>query len=182
MLTNPYPWLASALLLIPGALTSRALRLRGFAPALAWSLAALIGALALTFALHRSLWLALGVLAAVSVAALPFSFRDRPAWDLDHVFPVEAAVLAAGIAFGIALWHVAVLDGDAFFHVARVRKLEVFGTLSLHDIGEFRDASLHPGYYIVFSGIYGSAATATSALARARAQGFPDAYTARVTH
>src|SRR5207237_7392756 len=65
---------------------------------------------------------------------------------LDHVLPVEAAVLAAGIAFGIALWHVAVLDGDAFFHLARVRKLEVFGTLSLHDIGEFRDASLHPGY------------------------------------
>jgi hypothetical protein len=43
-------------------------------------------------------------------------------------------------------------------------------------------ASLHPGYYIVFSGIYTSAADATAALAQARAQGFPNAYTARVTH
>jgi hypothetical protein len=43
-------------------------------------------------------------------------------------------------------------------------------------------ASLHPGYYIVFSGIYASAADATAALPHARAEGFPDAYTARVTH
>jgi hypothetical protein len=132
---------ATACLLIPGALIARALRLRGLAPAFAWALAALIGALALTFALHRSLWLTLVVLAAVSVAALPFSFRAQLPFDR-----IEPAVVAAGIAFGIALWFVAVLDGDAFFHLARVRKLEVFGSLSLHDIGEFPDASLHPGY------------------------------------
>ena len=136
---------ATACLLVPGALISRALRLRGFAPALAWSLAALIGALALTFALHRSLWVAVVALAAVSAVALPFSFRSQPR-DLDHERWVEPAVVAAGIVFGVALWFVAVLDGDAFFHLARVRKLEVFGSLSLHDIGEFRDASLHPGY------------------------------------
>jgi hypothetical protein len=45
-----------------------------------------------------------------------------------------------------------------------------------------RYASLHPGYFIVFSGIYDSADAATAALAQARAHGFPDAYAARVTH
>jgi hypothetical protein len=135
---------AVACLLIPGALISRALRLRGVAPALAWSLAALIGALALTFALHRSLWTTVLALGAVSAGALPFSFRAQP--RPDHERWVEPAVIAAGVGFGIALWFVAVLDGDAFFHLARVRKLEVFGSLSLHNIGEFPDASLHPGY------------------------------------
>src|SRR4051812_43706876 len=48
---------ATACLLIPGALISRAFRLRGLAPALAWSLAALLFALAITFATHNSLWL-----------------------------------------------------------------------------------------------------------------------------
>jgi hypothetical protein len=134
---------AVACLLIPGALVSRALRLRGLAPAVAWSLAALVGALALTFALHRSLWLTLGVLVGVAVVALPFSLRPQPRFDGRWV---EAAVVAAAIVFGIALWRVAVLDGDAFFHLARVRKLEAFGSLSLRNIGEFPDASLHPGY------------------------------------
>jgi hypothetical protein len=132
---------ALACLLIPGALISRALRLRGLAPAVAWSLASLIGALALTFALHRSLWVTVVALGAVSAAALPFAFRTQSPVDR-----IEPAVVLVGIGFGVALWFVAVLDGDAFFHLARVRKLEVFGSLSLHDVGEFPDASLHPGY------------------------------------
>jgi hypothetical protein len=133
---------AVACLLIPGALISRALRLRGFAPALAWTLAALLLALAITFALHRSIWLTLVLLAGIAVAALPFSFRVLDPW---RYWP-ELAVVAAGIGFGIALWFVAILDGDAFFHLARVRKLEVFGSLSLQNVGEFKDGSLHPGY------------------------------------
>jgi hypothetical protein len=133
---------ATACLLIPGALISRALRLRGFAPALAWSLAALLFALAITFAVHSSLWLTLALLGAAAVAALPFSFRVLEPWR----YRAELCVVAAGIGFGIALWHVAVLDGDAFFHLARVRKLEAFGSLSLQNVGEFRDGSLHPGY------------------------------------
>jgi hypothetical protein len=135
---------ATACLLIPGALISGALRLRGFAPALAWSLAALLLALAITFGLHRSLWLTLALVGAVAVAALPFAVRAN---DLDRRLDrAELAVVAAGVAFGIALWFVAVLDGDAFFHLARVRKLEVFGSLSLQNVGEFKDGSLHPGY------------------------------------
>ena len=135
---------ATACLLIPGALISRALRVRGLAPVVAWSLAALLFALAITFAVHSSLWLTLALLGAVALVALPLALRAN---DLDHKLDrPELAVIAAGIAFGIALWSVAVLDGDAFFHLARVRKLEVFGSLSLQNIGEFKDGSLHPGY------------------------------------
>jgi hypothetical protein len=133
---------ATACLLVPGALISRGLRLRGFAPALAWSLAALLLALAITFAFHGSLWLTVALLGAVSLAALPFSFRALEPWR----YRTELWVVVAGMGFGIALWYVAVLDGDAFFHLARVRKLEVFHSLSLQNVGEFKDGSLHPGY------------------------------------
>jgi len=43
-------------------------------------------------------------------------------------------------------------------------------------------ASLHPGYYVVFSGVYRTPAEAAAGLAAAHAGGFPDAYVARVTH
>src|SRR5439155_7337919 len=135
---------ATACLLIPGALISRAFRLRGLAPTLAWSLAALLFAVGIMFAVHSSLWLALALLGAVGVGALPFALRRN---GLDRRLDrAKLAVIAAGIGFGIALWFVAVLDGDAFFHLARVRKLEVFGSLSLQNVGEFKDGSLHPGY------------------------------------
>jgi hypothetical protein len=42
-------------------------------------------------------------------------------------------------------------------------------------------SSLHPGYYVVFSGVYGSQSQASSALSAARGKGFPNAYQARVT-
>jgi hypothetical protein len=132
---------ATACLLIPGSLVARALALGGLAPALAWSLGSLILALAITFAVHGSLWLTLALLGAISVAALPFALRPPAPFDR-----VELAVVAAGLGLGVALWFVAVLDGDAFFHLARVRKLDDFASLSLRNIGEFRDGSLHPGY------------------------------------
>jgi hypothetical protein len=134
---------ATACLLIPGALISRALRLRGLAPAFAWSVAALLVAMAITFAVHSSLWLTLALLGAMAVVALPFALLAGGSGRIDWI---EPAVLVAGIGFGIALWWVAVLDGDAFFHLARVRKLEVFSSLTLQNVGEFKDGSLHPGY------------------------------------
>jgi hypothetical protein len=132
---------ATLCLLIPGALIARALRVPGLAAAFAWSLAALTASLAITFAVHGSLWLTLGMLGGISVVALPFALRPDAPFDR-----AELAVIGVGIAFGAALWFVAVLDGDAFFHLARVRKLADFGSLSLKNIGEFRDGSLHPGY------------------------------------
>jgi hypothetical protein len=42
-------------------------------------------------------------------------------------------------------------------------------------------SSLHPGYYVVFSGVYGSQSEASNALSAAHEKGFPNAYQARVT-
>jgi len=42
-------------------------------------------------------------------------------------------------------------------------------------------SSLHPGYLVVFSGIYATPEQAANGLATARAHGFPDAYQIRVT-
>ena len=132
---------ATAVVLLPGALVARALRLPGLAPVLAWTLALLFGALALTFAFHGSLALTLWLFFGAGAVALPFALR-RP------VLPAAGrwAVLALGAALGIAVWWVAGYDGDAFFHLARVRKLDDFGGLSLHAVDEFRHGGLHPGY------------------------------------
>jgi hypothetical protein len=54
----------------------------------------------------------------------------------------------------------------------------------LRDVGVLdssRHPSLHPGYYVVFSGIYASNVDATSAAASAKASGYADAYPAAVT-
>ncbi len=42
-------------------------------------------------------------------------------------------------------------------------------------------ASLHPGYYVVFSGVYSAAADAETALQTARARGFGGAYQRRIS-
>jgi hypothetical protein len=47
------------------------------------------------------------------------------------------------------------------------------------DSGQF--ASLHPGYYVVFSGVYSTAAEADAALRSARAAGFSSAYTRQIS-
>jgi hypothetical protein len=83
------------------------------------------------------------VLAAVGVVALPFALRvvsGPPAWD-------TLGVAFLGLAFGIALWHVAgVVSGDALFHLGRVQKLYSFGDLHVRSVDEFADGGLHPGY------------------------------------
>jgi hypothetical protein len=45
-----------------------------------------------------------------------------------------------------------------------------------------RFSSLHPGYYVVFSGVYGSQGAAHSGAAQAAGKGFPGAYSRRITH
>jgi hypothetical protein len=54
----------------------------------------------------------------------------------------------------------------------------------LKDVGVLVSAqysSLHPGYFVVFSGRYATQAQATAAVSSAHAKGFPDAYQTRVT-
>jgi hypothetical protein len=48
------------------------------------------------------------------------------------------------------------------------------------DSAEF--SSLHPGYYVVFTGIYDSNAEASAQVSQARGVGFPAAYVRPITH
>jgi hypothetical protein len=134
---------ASLVLFVPGALVARALRVRGASATVAWALAALGLALLAVFVIHTALWLALVVLGAIGLAALvpALGVVSGPrAWD-------TVAVSLAGLAFGIALWHVAgAVHGDALFHLGRVRKLDAFGDLHVRSVDEFADGGLHPGY------------------------------------
>ncbi|HKY12312.1 MAG TPA: hypothetical protein VJL85_03125, partial [Gaiellaceae bacterium] len=68
--------LASLCLLLPGALVARALRLPGAAPAFALSLGILFVALVVVFAFETTILVALAVLVAVTLAALPFAIRQ----------------------------------------------------------------------------------------------------------
>jgi hypothetical protein len=134
---------ATLVLFVPGALVARALRLRGASATVAWTLAALGVALLVVFTIHTGIWLALVVLAVIAAAALvpAVGVVSGPrAWD-------TLAVSLAGVAFGIALWHVAgVVHGDALFHLGRVRKLDDVGGLHVRSVDEFADGGLHPGY------------------------------------
>ena len=134
---------ASLVLLLPGTLVARALRLRGASATVAWGLGALGPALLLVFVVHGSILLALAILGVVGVVALPFALRvvsGPPAWD-------TLAIAFLGLAFGVALWQVAgVVTGDALFHLGRVQKLYSFGDLRVRSVDEFKDGGLHPGY------------------------------------
>src|SRR5205823_5861966 len=68
---------ATAVLLVPGRLVALALGQPTASAALGWSCAAVAGALAVTFAVHASLWLTLALVGTVALAALPFARRER---------------------------------------------------------------------------------------------------------
>jgi hypothetical protein len=134
---------ASLVLLVPGALVARALRLRGASATVVLGLGVLGPALLVVLLVHSSIWLALVVLAVVAALALPLALRvvsGPPAWD-------TLIVALAGLVLGMLLWRVAgVVNGDALFHLGRVRKLAELGDLHIRTVDEFRDGGLHPGY------------------------------------
>ena len=132
---------ATLVFLIPGAFLSRALGVRGFSGALAWTMAILFGATAVTFAVHASLTLTLVLLLVAALAAAPFAARRKGGSSLWTFW-----MIAAGLVAGITLWWVSGYDGDAFFHLARVQKLLALHDLSLRSVDEFKDGGLHPGY------------------------------------
>ncbi len=140
---------ATAVVLLPGVFFARALGQRTVAAAVAWALAALAAGMGVMFLVHGSLVLALGIAAALGVAAVALSLRlGFPSNTLllsDGLAPL--LVLAGGTVLGIALWRLSgPLDGDALFHLARVRKLLAFDHVGIHTVDEFRDGGLHPGY------------------------------------
>ena len=135
----------TALVLAPGWALARALGVRSFSATLAWSLTLVFAALAATFALGSSLTLAIVLLAVSGVAAgaVWYLRRNRPSERI----PWRWAAASAGAALGIGLWRVAgTIQGDGLFHLARARKILELDDLSLKAVGEFADASLHPGY------------------------------------
>jgi hypothetical protein len=135
--------LATAVVLAPGAVVARALGVRGASATLAWALAAVFASLGVTFLVGASLTLTLVLLLAIGAVALPF-VRRAPSGKLA---PGSWWVLGAGAVLGILLWHVAgEIGGDGLFHLARVRKLEAFDSLSPDALNEFADGGLHPGY------------------------------------
>jgi hypothetical protein len=134
---------ATALVLLPGKLVSRALGQRSLAATVAWTGAALFGAWAVVFAVHGSIRWVLALLAATAVAAALLGGR-RP---VARPEPLRTAVWLGGAALGIALWRCeGAVIGDGLFHEARVRKLLVLGDLHLRTVDEFKDGGLHPGY------------------------------------
>jgi hypothetical protein len=66
--------------------------------------------------------------------------------------------------------------------VARARTAKAAGLPKAGVLVSADFTSLHPGYYVVFSGVFATPAAAATALATVHARGFPDAYVARVTH
>jgi hypothetical protein len=130
--------------LAPGWAVARALGRRSVAEVLAWTLASVFLAWSAVFALHRSIHLAVAVLALIFVGALLAGrARERGA----PLAGPEKLWLALGVALGWALWHVeGVVTGDGLFHEGRVRKLTDLTSLHLRSVDEFKDGGLHPGY------------------------------------
>ncbi len=144
---------AVMVLLLPGALIQRALGWSSSlgvtaAASFAVSLAVVAVGVAIAFLANANLSVVLIVIAIASVAALWPAARAASV-EVERAEWISAlGVLAAGAVFaGIVWWAAGTISGDAFFHLARARKLEEFDSLaSLDVLNEFRDGGLHPGY------------------------------------
>lgn len=137
---------ATGLVLAPGWLVARALGVRSASATVAWALALLFGALAVTFLVGGTIGLTLVLLAFAAIAAAALgSLRGRPGVPSA---PGRWWAVGAGAVLGLALWPAAreEVEGDGLFHLARARKLLELDGLSLERVSEFADGSLHPGY------------------------------------
>src|SRR4051812_26715023 len=93
---------ATLLVLLPGWLVARALGQRSTSATVAWAFGSLFVAWALVFVVHGTIWLAVGILAAIGAAAGLVAVRwprPRPARPGGH-----GAVLALGVILGGLLW------------------------------------------------------------------------------
>ena len=143
---------SACVLIVPGAIFVRALgRPHTFGVAIAasfaWSLAALAGALALTFAfdgtISTTLWL---VFAFSAVSLVPALVRAPVPSEHSERLTIAGVAAAATVFAGFVWWASNTVYGDALFHLGRVRKLETFHLTSLSVVDEFRHGGLHPGY------------------------------------
>ena len=65
--------------------------------------------------------------------------------------------------------------------VAKAREALRAGVTEVGVIDSSKYSSLHPGYYVVFSGIYSSIGDAQDAVSKAAQAGYENAYARRVT-
>lgn len=141
---------ATLVVLLPGIVVARCLGQRSAAAAFAASVTLVGAGLALTLAFGASLDVTLAFELGAGALAFLWSLTGR---QLEGVrLPgtarfMRGIVAVAGVGLGAGLWFVqGAFRGDMFFHLARVRKLDSLGSLSLHDVGEFAHGGLHPGY------------------------------------
>jgi hypothetical protein len=65
--------------------------------------------------------------------------------------------------------------------LAEARQAVAAGLQRVGVLDSAQYSSLHPGYYVVFSGVYASSADAQTASTRAHARGYAAAYPRRIT-
>jgi hypothetical protein len=65
--------------------------------------------------------------------------------------------------------------------IARAKKARTAGLAQVGVLDSSNYSSFHPGYYVVFSGVYGSQGQAANGVAVAHTHGFGDAYLKQVT-
>jgi hypothetical protein len=134
---------ATVVVVLPGALIARLVGRPSVSATLAWTLTGIFAAGAIVFAVGGSIDLAIGLYAALGVGALVALLSRRVVVARRR----PLGVICLGVLAGVLVWQVAgTLDGDALFHLARVRKLLAFGDLHLRTVDEFKDGGLHPGY------------------------------------
>ena len=142
----------ACVVLVPGGIFVRALgRPHTFGVAIAasfaWSLAALAGALAATFAVDGTIETTLWLLAGFSgVCLVPALLRAPVASEYSERVTIAGVVGAATLFAGAVWWTSNTIYGDGLFHLGRVRKLDSFDLTSLNVVDEFKNGGLHPGY------------------------------------
>jgi hypothetical protein len=67
------------------------------------------------------------------------------------------------------------------FALAQARAAEHSGLQDVGIIDSSKYSSLHPGYYVLFSGVYSSSDDANTGVTEARSHGYPRAYPKRIT-
>jgi hypothetical protein len=143
---------AACVLLLPGGIFVRALgrpHTLGvtLAASFAWSLAALAGALAITFAIDGTITTTLYLLGGFATVSLVPALVRAPVAAEPGERKALAAILAGGVLLAGAVWWSAnTIYGDGLFHLGRVQKLATLDLTTLNVVNEFRHGGLHPGY------------------------------------
>jgi len=105
--------------------------------------------------------------------AAPLTSREDRSREYCHLLAVNSAQESTANRLCLDLEDAA---------ASRARTAELAGLPQAGVLVSSSYASLHPGYLVVFSGVYRTPAEAAAGLADAHSRGFPDAYVARVTH